>query len=92
MEGPTEFADAPTATDSSVPTIHTVRNHEVGFLDELAFNYYGPGYERLWWTIALANAMIDPEHEMYTGQRLVIPARATISRFLSRAGDAVASA
>jgi nucleoid-associated protein YgaU len=85
MEGPREFTTPAEGTNAE---IHTVRVHEVGFLDLIAVAKYGPGYERLWWAIALANAMIDPEREMYAGQRLVIPPRATVAQFLSRPGDA----
>lgn len=85
MEGPREFTTPPEGTSAE---IHTVRVHEVGFLDLIAVAKYGPGYERLWWAIALANAMIDPEREMYPGQRLIIPPRSTVAQFLSRPGDA----
>jgi nucleoid-associated protein YgaU len=55
----------------------------------LAVRYYGPGYERLWWVIMQANNIIDPSAEMYPGQRLLIPPRASVLRFIARAGDAV---
>ncbi len=85
MEGPREFT-APARAVAG--TIHTVAFHEIGFLDLLAVRYYGPGYERMWWSIAMANAMIDPEREMFPGQQLLIPPRASVSQFLSRPGDA----
>lgn len=87
MEGPREFTAPAEGTNAE---IHTVRAHEIGFLDLIAAAKYGPGYERLWWVIALANALIDPEREMYAGQRLIIPSRTTIAQFLSRPGDATA--
>jgi hypothetical protein len=89
MEGPREFT-TPGAITTTV--IHTVSAPEIGFLDMLAVRYYGPGYERLWWAIAHKNAMIDPEREMYAGQRIVIPSRAEINNFLTRAGDVVGAA
>ncbi len=87
MEAPPEFTDV----DEGTGTAHTVAVHEIGFLDALAVRYYGPGYERLWRVIAIANAMVDPEREMYAGQTIVIPSRTSVLRFLSRAGDAVTS-
>lgn len=89
--GTVEFAlQVPPAEFQTVPvgsTIHTVRNNEIGFLDMLAVRYYGPGSEKLWWVIAQANAMVDPEREMYAGQRLVVPPRSRLTQFLGRGGD-----
>jgi hypothetical protein len=68
--------------------IHRVKQNEVGFLDLLAVQYYGIGYEKLWWVIAYANAMIDPESEMYPGLALLIPPRTAVIQFLSRRGNA----
>ncbi len=67
---------------------HTVVSHEIGFLDLLAVRFYGQGYEELWWSIALANAIIDPEKEMFAGQVLLIPPRDQAIQFISRAGNA----
>jgi len=63
---------------------HAVRSHEVGFLDRIAVRYYGPGTEMLWWGIAQANRMIDPEREMFVGQHLVVPVRAVAASFMAR--------
>lgn len=68
--------------------IHTVQGHEVGFLDKIAAHYYGPGYEKLWWIIALVNGIIDAEAELFPGARIRIPQRARMVQFLMRAGRA----
>lgn len=77
FEAPNEFVEA--RTDFK---IHRVKQNEVGFLDLLAVRYYGRGYETLWWVIALANALIDPETEMFPGMTLVIPPRDAVVLFL----------
>ncbi len=66
---------------------HVVSSFEVGFLDLLAVRYYGPGHEHLFWVIAQANAIADPEKEMYPGQTLTIPARSAVVQFQSRQGN-----
>lgn len=68
--------------------IHRVKENEVGFLDILATQYYGDGYEKLWWVIAYTNAILDPENEMFPGLPLVIPPRSAVLQFISRQGDA----
>ena len=40
-------------------------------MDSLAYKYYGN--PRLWWVIAEANGMEDPESELYVGRKLRIP-------------------
>lgn len=65
---------------------HIVAEDEVGFLDKLAVDYYGEGYEVYWWAIAQQNGIIDPEAEMFPGQILRIPARQRIVEFTARAG------
>jgi hypothetical protein len=62
----------------------TVAAGDVGFLDALAYRFYGPGFEDFWWAIASANNIIDPELDMFVGQRLVIPPRDRITAFLGR--------
>ena len=64
---------------------YVVRSPDIGFLDRIAVLFYGEGYEWAWWTIAYANSIVDPDQEMYVGQRLVIPTRSAIQRFLARA-------
>lgn len=64
--------------------IHRVRSSDLGFLDRLAVDYYGPGNEKLWWAIAYANAIVDPEIDMQVGQALLVPSVATVQRFLAR--------
>ena len=63
---------------------HRVRAIDIGFLDRLAVEYYGPGNEQLWWVIAYANAIVDPEQDMHSGQALFIPSRSSLQTFLSR--------
>ena len=64
---------------------YSVRPPDIGFLDRLAVLFYGDGYEWAWWTLAYANNITDPDQEMYVGQRLVIPPRSALQKFLSRA-------
>lgn len=64
--------------------IHRVRSHEVGFPEQIAVRYYGAGFEDLWWVVAYANRIIDPELDMVEGQELVIPSRNALTTFLSR--------
>lgn len=64
--------------------IHRVRDIDIGFLDRLAVDYYGPGNERMWWSIAYANAIIDPERDMHVGDALLIPSRTALQQFLAR--------
>lgn len=64
---------------------YAVRPPDIGFLDRLAVLFYGDGYEWAWWTIAYANNIADPDQEMYVGQRLVIPPRSALQKFLARA-------
>jgi hypothetical protein len=81
-EPPAEFTDPALGWQ-----IHRVAQNEVGFLDMLAAQYYGQGFEQMWWVIAQANALLDPEREMYPGMVLVIPPRAAVQQFLARLGD-----
>ncbi len=67
---------------------HRVKQNEVGFLDIIAATYYGVGYETMWWVIAQANGMLDPETEMYAGMSLAIPPRSAVVQFIARLGDA----
>lgn len=64
--------------------VHRVRQQDIGFLDLLAVRFYGAGFEDFWWAIAYANAIIDPESEMFVGQSLVIPSREAVTTFLTR--------
>ncbi len=63
---------------------HTVRQHEIGFLDILAVQYFGSGMEQMWWVIAQANGIVDPDVDMYAGQRLRIPTRDEVMVYISR--------
>jgi hypothetical protein len=63
---------------------HRVKKNEIGLLDMLAVRYFGPGHESLWWAIALANGMVDPEMEMFPQQVLLIPPRDAVVDFIAR--------
>ncbi len=80
-ESPAEFQNLPAGS-----RVHTVKSHEVGFLDILAVLYFGDGYEGMWWAIAQANNIIDPEADMYPGMRLVIPPDFRKAQFAGRRG------
>jgi hypothetical protein len=71
--------------------IHRVRANEIGFLDQIAVRYYGAGFEELWWVVAYANRLLDPEEDMYAGQELIIPGRTALTTFLTRKPEAVGS-
>ena len=79
-DAPTEFQ-----TPANSWNTYTVIRADIGFLDRVAFVSYGDGYEYLWWVIAQANKIIDPEVDMYQGQSLVIPPLTTVLAFVSRA-------
>jgi len=64
---------------------YVVRSLDIGFLDRIAVLFFGAGYEWAWWAIAYVNNMVDPDQEMFVGQRLTIPPREALQRFLSRA-------
>ena len=64
--------------------VHRIQQREVGFLDMIAVRYYGLGNEALWWFIAQANAILDPEKEMRVGGTLVIPPRNLAIQFRTR--------
>lgn len=64
---------------------YVVRSPDIGFLDRIAVLFFGAGYEWAWWAIAYANNMVDPDQEMFVGQRLTIPSRAALQKFLARA-------
>ncbi len=81
MEPPTEFIE-----ETEGVRRHVIAENEIGFLDILAVRFFGQGYEELWWAIALANAIIDPEKEMANGKTLLIPTRESALRFISRVG------
>lgn len=72
-------------TIGSTYQTYTVRDGDIGFPDGIAVRFYGSGFEWAWWVIAYANAMIDPDQEMFAGQRLVIPPRTALQSFLARA-------
>ena len=79
FEAPVEFTE-----DREDYREHRLRKFEVGMLDKLAVRYFGPGYESLWWVIALVNGMVDPEVEMRSGQVLLIPSRAAVMEYVAR--------
>lgn len=81
MEPPAEFIE-----ETEGVRRHVIADNEIGFLDILAVRFFGQGYEELWWAIALANAIIDPEKDMVSGETLLIPTRESALRFISRVG------
>ena len=87
-----EFGLLPTLPDfDDVGTqyrVHEVRQEEVGFLDGIARRFYGDGFEDMWWVIAYVNAIINPEQDMFAGQRLLVPSRDLVTRFLNRKAGA----
>lgn len=80
-EPPAEFTDPDAGS-----RLHRVGQHEIGFLDKIAVDEWGAGYEPFWWAIAQANAIIDPETEMYAGMVLTIPPRSLVVAYRARAG------
>ncbi len=66
---------------------HIVRQGEVGFLDLLSARYFGAGFEKMWTVIATVNNIIDPETDMYPGQRLVIPPASLAGTFANRSSS-----
>lgn len=82
MELPQEFTES-----REDETTHVVKRTDIGFLDQLAVRYYGPGFEKLAWTIALLNRIIDPDEDMFVNQVLRIPSRRTVLEFQSRVGN-----
>jgi len=78
-EAPSEFSES-----YEDARLHEVKKFEIGMLDKIAVTYYGPGQEVMWWVIAQANGLIDPETDMYVGQKLVIPPRSALLNFVAR--------
>lgn len=62
---------------------HRITSVEIGFMDKLAVRFFGPGNEQMWWAIAYANAILDPE-TVQVGEELIIPSREAVRRFLAR--------
>lgn len=63
---------------------HVVASHEVGFLDSIAVRYYGNEMETMWWVIARVNNIVDPERDMFSGQRLILPPSDVVRGYMSR--------
>lgn len=72
-------------------TLYRVQQQQIGFLDMIAVEVWGEGHEQFWWVIAAANALIDPETEMYAGLVLTVPPRDTLVSYRARAGHAAKS-
>ena len=66
--------------------LYRLESHEVGFLDLVANKFWGQGSEIFQRGLMLANAMLDPEVDMFAGQELIIPPRDALLRFQSRSG------
>jgi hypothetical protein len=63
---------------------YRVGGKDIGFLDLVARSFFGEGNEDLWWTIAYANAVIDPETDLISGDVIAIPAPELTTKFLLR--------
>lgn len=63
---------------------HQVRSQDIGFLDRIAVQFYGAGFEWAWWVIAYANNIVDPDLDMFEDQKLVVPRRTALQSFLAR--------
>jgi hypothetical protein len=79
FEAPIEFTE-----DRIGYREHRVSDFEIGALDALAVKYFGPGYEELWWVIALVNGILDSEMEMRGGQVILIPPREAVLEYIAR--------
>jgi hypothetical protein len=64
--------------------VHRMPKRHVGFLDKVAADWYGAGNEDMWWTIAYANGVIDPETDVSSGQAIVIPTNELLTKFVMR--------
>ena len=64
--------------------LHTIRRQDIGFLDAVAVQFYGEGFEDLWWVLAYVNRIIDQETDMVVGEQLVIPSRERVRQFIAR--------
>lgn len=69
--------------------VHRVTQQDIGFLDRVAVRFYGPGFETMWWAIAYANLIVDPEVDMFVGQELVIPNREILLQYIGRKPEPV---
>lgn len=79
FQAPAEFA-----TPGRDWRVHVVEEFEIGFPDIIAVKYYGGGSEQLWWTVCLVNGIIDPDLDITPGQRIMIPPRDLVSRYVAR--------
>jgi hypothetical protein len=57
---------------------------DIGFLDHLMTKFHGLGNEDLWWSVAYANAVVDPETDLESGDVVVVPSDALVSSWLTR--------
>jgi hypothetical protein len=69
-------------------SLYTVTREDVGFPDRIAYLCYGANQEIHWWVIAMVNGILDPETDLFPGQRLIVPSYALLQQFLSRAPSA----
>ena len=82
MELPEEFA-----TPREDESTYIVKRGDIGFLDQIAVRYFGPGFERMAWVIAVVNRIVDPDFDMFVNQILRIPSRRTVLEYQSRVGN-----
>lgn len=69
---------------------YRMAQQDVGFMDKLAVQFFGPGREEFWWVLAYANMVIDPETDLDAGSVLQIPDVSLLSSFLARTPPLVA--
>lgn len=64
---------------------YVIQRSDVGFLDRIAYRYYGD--ESLWWVIAYANGIFDPEFDVTVGTKVTIPNVEAVNAFVQRGGN-----
>lgn len=72
---------------SGASQTYRVNAQDVGQPDAIAVRYYGPGREKLWWFIMLANGIVDPERDLSPGIQIIIPPRHLADAFVARGGE-----
>lgn len=80
---PEEFTGDP-GTDPQV-SYDTLGDGQSPFLDILAVRSYGPGNESLWWIIAAATGIIDPDRDIDSNTQCTIPSFDVVNAFRARA-------
>jgi hypothetical protein len=63
---------------------YVIQRQDIGFFDRIALRYYGD--ESLWWVIAYANGILDPEFDIAIGSKITIPSSISVRAFVNRGG------